>query len=87
MLDEYDSTQPIGLVSHKCQSCGAESYTRLSFYANPLGFWDPRLIHSELFVSDRSLTHVTEVPPNRPRSLALGGIPTANQDTLLEAIF
>ena len=86
MLDECDSTQPVGIISHKYQSCGMESHTRLPFYANPLGFWDPRLIHSELFVSDRSLTHITEEPPNRPRSLDLGAIPAANQDTLLEAV-
>ena len=86
MLDEYDLTQPIGLTSHKCQSCGVEPRTRFPFYANPLGFWDPRLIHSELYVSDQSLTHIAEVPPNHPRSLALGIIPTANQDTLLEAV-
>ena len=45
MLDEYDSTQPIGLTSHRCRSCGRDSFTRLPFYANPLGFWDPKLIH------------------------------------------
>ena len=83
---EYDSTQPVGLTSHKCQSYGMESCTRLPFYANPLGFWDPRLIYSELFVSDQNLTHVTEVLPNRPWSPALGTIPTASQDTLLEAV-
>ena len=86
MLDEYDSTQLIGLTSHKCRSCGMESCTRLPFYANPLGFWDPRLIHLELFVSYLSLTHVTEVPPNRPRSMALGAIPTANHYMLLEPV-
>ena len=86
MLDEYDSTQHVGITSHKCRSCGRDSRTRLPFYANLLGFWDPRLIHSELFVSDRSLTHITEEPPNRPRSSDLGAIPTANQDTLLEAV-
>ena len=86
MLDEYDSTQPIGLTSHRCWSCRRDSFTRVPFYANPLGFWDPKLIHKELFVSDRSLTHIMEEPLNRPRSLALGAMPTANQDTLLEAV-
>ena len=61
-------------------------HTRLPFYANLLGFWDPRVIHSELFVSDQCLTCITEEPPSHPRSSALGAIPTANQDTLLEAV-
>ena len=37
-------------------------------------------------MSDRCLTHITEEPLNRPRSSALGAMPTANQDTLLEAV-
>ena len=45
MLDEYDSTQPIGLTRHRCRSCGRDSFTRIPIYANPLGFWDPKLIH------------------------------------------
>ena len=86
MLDEYISTQPIGQISQKCWNYGMELRTWIPFYANPLGFWDPRLIHSALFVSDESLTHVTEVLPNCTKNPALGAIPTADQDTLLETV-
>ena len=37
-------------------------------------------------MSDQSLTHIMEEPLNRPRSLALGAMATADQDTLFEAV-
>ena len=37
-------------------------------------------------MSDQSLAHIMEEPLNCPRSSALGAMPTANQDTLLEAV-
>ena len=37
-------------------------------------------------MNDWNLTNITEEPLNRPRSLALGAMPTANQDTLLEVL-
>ena len=60
--------------------------THLPFYANPLGFWDPRLIHSELFVSDQCLSGGTRVPPNRPKDLTPSLKPTTGQDIFLEAV-